>query len=523
MRQVAILFLAACLLFPVDVSTPAKAEAPVPQMLRGPEIVIYADEQPSTLNIPAPDFGPRLSSANFYITYLSEGTPDGGYICQATPAEVQNALEYAAAIWETQVNSSVPIRMSVCWTFMGSGGILGSAGPFLTIHDSPYPGYWYPFALADSRANADLWPDYYDIVSRFNSGYANWYYGTAGAPPPGKMDLVSVALHELGHGLGFIGSMSNASGPISYDNPPLIFDRFTENSAGQSLVGLPNGGSALSAALTSAAYFDGPNANTANGGQRVPLYTPSVWLEGSSYSHVAESYNGTPNALMTYSINIGEVVHNPGPVILGVLKDIGWSIVALSPTTPTNLSASPASASQINLSWNDSLYETGYQIDRSTNNADWVQVGAPGANATSFQNSGLSGGTRYYYRVRAVNSTGSSNYTTTVNAITLGAPPAPSELTAFGAGLDRIQLNWKDNSNVETGFIIERYNGVSWSTLPVTPANTTAYLDTGLSAGTAYTYRLRADWSTDSNYSNQASGNTWAQIVKTFLPRVEKR
>jgi uncharacterized repeat protein (TIGR01451 family) len=122
------------------------------------------------------------------------------------------------------------------------------------------------------------------------------------------------------------------------DDPFLIYDRFTEASSGQSLLTYDNYSIALGNALTSnALFFDGPNARTANGGQRVPLYAPSTWRQGSSYSHLAESYNNTINALMTYSLANSEAEHDPGPVTLGIFQDMGWSITALPPATDLSI------------------------------------------------------------------------------------------------------------------------------------------------------------------------------------------
>jgi len=110
----------------------------------------------------------------------------------------------------------------------------------------------------------------------------------------------------------------------------MIYDHFTENGSGQKLLNtalFPNPSAVLATQLTSNdVYFNGANANAGNGGARVPLYAPFSWSQGSSYAHLAESYNNTPNALMTYSLPNGESIHSPGPVTLGLLKDIGWTL-----------------------------------------------------------------------------------------------------------------------------------------------------------------------------------------------------
>jgi PKD repeat protein len=102
---------------------------------------------------------------------------------------------------------------------------------------------------------------------------------------------------------------------------------------------------ALATQLTgNSVFFDSPGAKFANGGNEVPLYAPPIWNQGSSYSHLAESFNSTSSALMTYSISIGETIYNPGPVTLCMFEDMGWAvnetckIVAISGLTATNSS-----------------------------------------------------------------------------------------------------------------------------------------------------------------------------------------
>lgn len=87
---------------------------------------------------------------------------------------------------------------------------------------------------------------------------------------------------------------------------------------------------------------------------------------------------------------------------------------------------------------------------------------------------------------------------------------APSSLSASAASSSQINLSWNDNSNNETGFSIERSTGGgSYSAIATVGANTTSYSNTGLSASTSYTYRVRAySGSTYSSYSNTASATT---------------
>ncbi len=102
------------------------------------------------------------------------------------------------------------------------------------------------------------------------------------------------------------------------------------------------------------------------------------------------------------------------------------------PIAPSNLVATVASASQINLSWTDnSNNEDGFQIERSTDNVNFTLLAATGPNITTYGNTGLSASTIYYYRVRAFNTAGFSSFTNTASAST---GPTPTALTPTATG-----------------------------------------------------------------------------------------
>ena len=261
--------------------------------------------------------GPR--SATIIVNYLN-----------APPASVVTSFNYAKDIWAATLNSAVTIRINVSWSPL-SGGTLAQAGP-TTIHQNfpgaTFPSTYYAVALANSLAGTDLSPSN-DLTCTFNSS-ANWYLGTDGYPPGGQYDFVTAALHEIGHGLGFIGSAywSNGFGTLGTDGVPYIFDRFTETQAGVDLLDLANGSTALGTALVSnGVYWSGPEAVEEGSGTRPRLYAPSIYEPGSSYSHLNESSYpaGHVNALMTPALNSAEANHDPGPMLRAMFRDMGWS------------------------------------------------------------------------------------------------------------------------------------------------------------------------------------------------------
>jgi immune inhibitor A len=81
------------------------------------------------------------------------------------------------------------------------------------------------------------------------------------------------------------------------------------------------------------------------------------------------------------------------------------------PAAPTNLTLTPVSSTQINLAWTDNANtESGYYVERSVSGGSWAEIATLTANANSYANTGLAGGTTYGYRVRAYNTWGDSPY-----------------------------------------------------------------------------------------------------------------
>jgi hypothetical protein len=90
-------------------------------------------------------------------------------------------------------------------------------------------------------------------------------------------------------------------------------------------------------------------------------------------------------------------------------------------------------------------------------------------------------------------------------------PNPPSNLMARAVLDSKINLSWTDNSVVEGGFKIERWNGGGYSQIAMVGANGATYTDSGLTPSTTYSYRVRAFNSVgDSGYSNESSATTFS-------------
>src|SRR5439155_1501254 len=58
----------------------------------------------------------------------------------------------------------------------------------------------------------------------------------------------------------------------------------------------------------------------------------------------------------------------------------------------------------------DSDNETGFDIERSTDASNWSALASVGPNVTNYTDSSAVLGQKYYYRVRATNTSGNSDY-----------------------------------------------------------------------------------------------------------------
>lgn len=144
-----------------------------------------------------------------------------------------------------------------------------------------------------------------------------------------------------------------------------------------------------------------------------------------------------------------------------VIGKEGQYCATTPPVAPTNLIATAVSSTQVNLSWTDNdNSETGFKIERCTGAgcSDFVQITTAGANVNNYSNTGLTASTSYSYRVRAYNTAGDSEYSSTASAVTQAlpvTPAAPTNLAATVVSRSQINLTWIDNSSTETGFRIE--------------------------------------------------------------------
>jgi predicted phage tail protein len=118
-----------------------------------------------------------------------------------------------------------------------------------------------------------------------------------------------------------------------------------------------------------------------------------------------------------------------------------FSAIAASPTSPptapSNLTATAISCSCIALNWRDnSTNESGFKIERCQGSgcSNFAQIAQVGANVTSYNDTTVTAGVSYSYRVRAFNTAGNSAYSNTATATPSPSPcPSPTPGDTSGA------------------------------------------------------------------------------------------
>ncbi|MGA3301512.1 MAG: fibronectin type III domain-containing protein, partial [Candidatus Acidiferrales bacterium] len=116
-----------------------------------------------------------------------------------------------------------------------------------------------------------------------------------------------------------------------------------------------------------------------------------------------------------------------------------------APAAPTGLAATPGNA-QVLLTWAATANATGYTLKRSTTTGG-PYTAIASQPTTSFTDTPLTNGTKYFYVVSASNSAGASPNSAEVSATPTLAPPAVPAGLAATAGNAQVTLTW----NAATG------------------------------------------------------------------------
>lgn len=290
--------------------------------------VCYAGSKINRIYIPPPE--------KFLKNRNGKGTGSITVYYSGFTAESMAAFEYAVSILESILPVDTKTTILAYWQEIETSGVLGNSSVTAIAGgwaiNASRPLAFYPVALAEKIAGRSLNSDLQgDIIITLNSK-TNWYLGTDGKIPSGsgKYDLTTVIIHEVCHGLGFFDSMDtdDNTGFYGFGSIPVIYDTFIENLNGELLTDTTkfrNNTMALRKEMTGQQlYFKGPVQNALTGENRLKIFAPAEWDNGSSISHLDETATLVPNNLMTPYIEKEEVIHDPGLYTQAVLSELGW-------------------------------------------------------------------------------------------------------------------------------------------------------------------------------------------------------
>lgn len=325
--------------------------------------------------------------------------PVGGNSGTTIGQQRLNAFQHAADIWGNLITSPVVIRVDAQFdplSCTATSAVLGSAGPNTVHRDfagAPVTNTWYVQAQANSLFGGDLSGVMSDIHATFSSTIgtpgcletSGWYYGLDANPPPGKIDFVTVLLHELGHGVGFLSlvSLSTGSKFIGFDD---AFMRHLEDHISGKLYPQMTDSERVATSInTGNLHWTGANVVVGSGGLtsgrhpsgHVQMFAPNPMQSGSSVSHFDTAL--FPNELME-PIYTGPL-HDVG-LTLELFADIGWDVSVAPPLptfTLTVASSNPNSGVAITVTPNDNNGQGNgaTQFTRTYNDGTHVTLIAP--------------------------------------------------------------------------------------------------------------------------------------------------
>jgi fibronectin type 3 domain-containing protein len=178
---------------------------------------------------------------------------------------------------------------------------------------------------------------------------------------------------------------------------------------------------------------------------------------------------------------------------------------AAVPLAPTDLVAG-AGSQKVYLNWTASADATSYNVYKGTSaGGESANPVKTGVTETSTIMTGLVNGTPYYFKIKAVNASGTSAFSNEASTTPVGPPAAPTNLSAT-SGDTQITLNWTASANATQYFVYQGTSSGGESGTPVATVTGTTATVTGLSNGVTYFFRLKANnVSGSSAYSSEVS------------------
>lgn len=233
-----------------------------------------------------------------------------------------------------------------------------------------------------------------------------------------------------------------------------------------------------------------------------------------------ETANGlNPNVADALAVNTTQAPYLNIEVYINSLPNTVAPDFIIPPTNLnfTNaLTAGSPAASSLTVNWNDNASnETNYVLERSSNGTAFTVIATLPANTTSYNETGLTPNTQYYYRVKAVNTADSSVYTSNATVTTPPVPSAPVKPAnpTPANGFNDVQLNsssvilkWNGSANTTSYSVYFGTSPQNLTNIATVPYSATpSYQVNSLNTATNYYWRVDA-----SNALGSVTGDVWS-------------
>lgn len=249
------------------------------------------------------------------------------------------------------------------------------------------------------------------------------------------------------------------------------------------------------------------SAPLSNGGRAITDYDIQFSSNsGSTWTTFTDSVSSATSAVVTGLTNGTSYIFQvaaKNSVGTGGYSVASAAVIPFTvPGQPTSVTG-VAGVSQVALSWTAPTSDGGsaltdYVVEYSTNSGTtWITFTDSVSTTTSVTVTGLTNGTGYVFRVSARNIAGTGLPSSSSSSVIPRTAPSAAQSVVGVSGNAQVALSWSAPSstggNAVTDYVVQySSDGTTWTTFTDSVSSTASCTLTGLTNGTAYTFRVAA-------------------------------